>query len=432
MKQGLLLIETPRQRKPTLVAAPAFLVKLEPWHKTFFRNLTDLFRFERRPPLRLVSRPGTFWPDVFVSRRLPWGRFLQSSLGHILLIVALCGWARLWPQRAQIVQRPMFHSSDVVYYEATEYLSPLDTRGATNRLPMKGKPEHAVQPIISVPPESDNRTQTVVAPPQLKLDHDVPLPNIVAWGRPQLTIPLAVTNSLSDVKLPVLPTSVVAPPPDVRSEMKRAPALTDSVVAPAPQVDAAISRRNVFAPQPAIVEPPQQIENAVSRRLTDINIGHAQVVQPAPQLPVSEQHTRASMSAAGTSIAAVPPPPSIQGSRGSSNGRIIALNLHPLAPAEPVNIPTGNRRGTFAATPEGKTGAPGTPDVVRDNRDAAASGIGSGGNASGAPPGLFVGASPKPDSRAVASESAPQSRSSDNSQLLASATSPRVSAVPRR
>ena len=38
------------------------------------------------------------------------------------------------------------------------------------------------------------------------------------------------------------------------------------------------------------------------------------------------------------------------------NGRLIALGIHPVAPTGPVAVPAGNRRGTFAATPQGKAG----------------------------------------------------------------------------
>ncbi len=424
MKQGPLLIDTSRKRKPNPGPVPVLLVELEPWHRVFLRNLADLFRPRQKAPLWLVSRPDVFWPDVFVTRRMPWIQFLQSGLGHIVVIAALWGWSQLWPQRPQIVERPVFHSSDVVYFDATEYLAPLDTGSAHTQLPQKGQPEHAPQPIVSVPPEADNRTQTIVTPPKLKLDHDVPLPNVVAMGRPQPTIPTAaMAGAPSDLKLPVLPTSVVAP---------------------APEVQDALSRRDVNAPQAAIVEPPVEVADAGSRRLTDINIGHTQVVAPAPQLPMGEQRALSSMTPLDNSgNAVVPPPPSVQGSGGSGDGRLIALSLHPAAPSGPVDVPAGNRRGTFAATPEGKAGAPGTPDIPADNRHGAASGVGSGrgggdatgsgSNMSGVPPGLVVGAGPKSISSsgvAGGTSGVAKGKSSD-SPLLASATPPRVTAVPR-
>jgi TonB family protein len=446
MKQGPLLIDTSRKRKhkPNPVAVPTLLVELEPWPRVFLRNLRDLLWARAKAPLQLVSRPADFWPDVFVQRRVPWFQFLQSTFGHILVIAALWGWSELWPQRPQIVERPVFQKSDVVYYDASEYLAPLDTGGAHAPLPKKGEPEHAAQPIISVPPEADNRTQTIVVPPKLKLDHDVPLPNIVALGRPTPTIPTAaMAGSPSDLKLPVLPSSVVAPAPDVKTALKQTPFLSDSVVAPAPDVHSSNSSRDVHGPQPAIVEPPPVVADAASRRLTDINIGHSQAVAPAPQLPMGDQRAASSLAPMGNSGGAVvPPPPSAQGSGGTGDGRLVALNLHPVVPSGPVEVPAGNRRGTFAATPEGKPGAAGTPDISGDPHPAAASGIGgghgsgsasgSGASSNGVPPGLFVGASPKPgSSSAVAGSNLGVTKAvSSDSPLIASATPPRVTAVP--
>lgn len=414
MRQGPLLIDTSRKRKPAPMAVPTFLVALDPWHKVFLRNLGDLFWSRQKPPLQLVSRPADFWPDVFVPTRMPWTRFLQSSLGHICVIAALWGWSLLWPQRPRLVQPAVFHSSDVVYYDASEYLAPLDTGAAHAHLPHKGEPEHAAQPIISVPPEADNRAQTIVAPTNVKLDHDVPLPNIVAMGRPTPTIPTAaMAASPSDLKLPVLPASVVAP---------------------APEVNSAMSRREMQAPQPAVVEPAPEMADAASRRLTDINIGHAQVVAPAPQLPVDAQRALSNMPMGNSGGAVVPPPPSVQGSGVSRDGRLIALNLHPAAPSGPVDVPAGSRRGTFAATPQGKPGAAGTPDIQGENHATAAGGGPAGsGKASGAPPGLFVGTSPKPGSTSAVAGGTPglsKPKSADNS-LVASAAPPRVAATPR-
>ena len=90
---------------------------------------------------------------------------------------------------------PAFNRADVIYYAPSEYLPPLDTGGARKTLPQKGEPEYAPQPIISVPPEADNRTQTIVTPSDVKLNHDVPLPNIVAWSQTQAqpAVPLAST-----------------------------------------------------------------------------------------------------------------------------------------------------------------------------------------------------------------------------------------------
>jgi TonB family protein len=52
----------------------------------------------------------------------------------------------------------------------------------------------------------------------------------------------------------------------------------------------------------------------------------------------------------------------------SAGGRLIALGIHPVAPSGPVAVPGGNRRGSFSATPQGKPGASGTPNVAGGGR----------------------------------------------------------------
>jgi TonB family protein len=174
---------------------------------------------------------------------------------------------------------------------------------------------------------------------------------------------------------------------------------------------------------------------AAMRKLSDINIGHSQVVAPAPQLPVNEQHALPNLARASlenSAAAVVPPPPTTQGVGSSSQeGRLIALSVNPAPPTAPVEVPSGNRRGAFAATPEGKPGATGAPAKPEGNSHlASAIGVsGSGKNVNGIPPGLFVGPGPKTQATSPVSGqpsgSDPKASSADP-PLLAHATSPRI------
>ncbi len=119
---------------------------------------------------------------MFVTRPLPWNRFLQSSAYHVVAFALLIGFTRFFALQPQVVARPTFDHNQVVYYQPSEYLPPIDTRSAKAVQPSKADPEFSRQPIISLPPEADNRSQTIVAPPKVKLKHDVALPNIVAWS----------------------------------------------------------------------------------------------------------------------------------------------------------------------------------------------------------------------------------------------------------
>ena len=422
------------------VVAPALLVNLDPWHRVFLRNLRDLVSPASQPTLPLSSAPGTYWPDVFVTSHLPWKRFAESGVFHIAVVAMLWSSAQWWPRGSQIAVAPAFQKSDVVYYEPADYpLPPLDTGGAKPKIQTKGDPAHAVQPILSVPPEADNHRQTIVTPPNIKLNHDVPLPNIVAMGRPATAIaPAAVVSQVTNSRLPELPNSVVAPAPQItQTAVNRTPNLMQSAVAPAPDVNG-VSRRSAQLAQPAIVEPAPSIQTASTRTLSDINIGPSAPVAPAPQLPMGAQHARQGLaeSSLQSSGAVAPPAPRVQGGGTSQDGRLIALNLQPVTPNGPVEVPNGNRRGTFAATPEGKPGATGTPDVSgtgkSDNagRGRAGSGAGAGpskNNPFALPSGLYVGASSKPGVNSVSNGQG----SAGDPVLMASATPPRTTATPR-
>jgi TonB family protein len=390
--------------------APRLGVTLESWPVAFAENFVELFKLGPSPRVSLTS--GEFWGDVFVKSRLPWGRFAESLVFHVAAVMALWAATRLWPEPSRVIARATFDHSDVIYYDAPEYLPPLNTGGVKLQAPAKADPAYAAQPILSVPPEADNRTQTIVAPPKVKLEHDVPLPNVVEWTHAAPSVPLSATSD-SVPKLPTLPVPVVAPPP---------------------QVESMITKREIPREQAAVIAPPPTVEVTRTRRASDINIGHSEIVAPAPALPMDEQLARPSASRTGMTSASapvVPPPPSLQGSDSSAESRrMIALNLHPAQPAGPVDVPAGNRRGTFAAGPQGKPGASGTPDAEGNNTGSTGSGksgsgssAGKGASVNGVPPGLFVGAAPGSTSGIAGTGKS----ASEGPRLVADAKPPRVS-----
>lgn len=401
------LLNSPSSSTPRKLAPPKLLVEVEPAPRVFLRNLGDTVLRRRVLPSFVSSSPAPFWSDVFVSTGVPWWGFLESGLWHAFVIAALWAFGQFLTVRMERLPRPTFRTSDAIYYTPSEYLPPIDTGSAPAREPQKGEPEFAKQPIISVPPESDNRTQTIITPPNIKLNHEVPVPNIVAWNSAAPAAPLAATSALQQRSLD---TSV-------------------AVVAPAPEVTGLSSRQALATPQAAVIAPPPSVQSQV-RSVGELNIGHSDVVAPAPQLPLGEQRAVVSglqtnpgaapivppppsvqRSAAGTgdrtgsvgTATVVGPPPAIFGNDSVGGGRLIALGIHPSAGPPPADL-AGNRHGTFAATPEGKPGAAGTPDIKGDGHSAGlggsgrgnAGGPGSGSNlAVGVPPGVFVGPGPR-------------------------------------
>jgi TonB family protein len=318
------------------------------------------------------------WHDVFVEQELPWGRFLQSVLLHTTAAAILWTISIAWVRQQKILDRAAFDRSSLVTYTPEEYLPPLDTGASQPLKAQKGNPVYARQVILSVPREADNRSQTIVAPPDLKLDREVPLPNIIATGAVAPAVPLEATEARLN--------RVVAP--------------EAQVVAPAPEVEFAHDRIVQAAMKSDVVAPPPDVTQSQLRgQVGLVNIGPSDVIAPAPQLTLAEQHSLAARGGhlPGGAVQPVAPPPSVASAGGArAGGRLIALGIHPVAPNGPVAVPEGNRRGTFAANPQGKQGAAGTPDLPESSAAATNGGFRTR-NRGGLPSGLYVNAAGDPD-----------------------------------
>ena len=319
----------------------------------------------------MSSRPGSFWPDVFVTSRLPWNRFAQSAVCHVAFVVALWGSVRLWPQSPQVLDRPAFNRADVIYYAPSEYLPPLDTGGPRRPLPRKGEPEHSAQPIISVPAEADNRTQTIVTPSDIKLNHDVPLPNIVAWSqnRPSPRCRSHRPQRAANLRMPALPVTAVAPAPETMPANRPAVA---HAFAERGRAGARAERRIVpDSAGPAGRDRPTSAQRGCCFAAPSGRHQHRTLLRwlrPRRNCPwpSNTQHAGRAQAAlgGGAGSAAVAAAAFDSGKCRFECEWQDDLAGHSSCGHEPGGMPAGNRRGTFAATPAGKTGAPGTPDIA--------------------------------------------------------------------
>ncbi len=346
---------------------PSLLLELDPWHRVFFRNLADLVGQQQRTPISSTLQPAEFWPDVFVSRSIPWTSLRQSLLYHLFVLTAVWGFTQTWLLRPPVkIESPARHTT-LTYYQVSEYLPPVFTPSAPAKVTQHGQPAYAKQPIISMPARADNSYQTIVNPAAPKLiPHEVKLPNLVASAQVPEPPVAAATRSTSQLTIPWLAAAAV-PPPQSNAERR-------------------LSDLQLQSRAPAAVEPPPD-PDAVKRKLGDINIAHAVPQPPAPALPVTEQRAQAAPAQPAHATPPPPPPVAIAGTAEKSVGQLIALGLNPVPPAGPIEVPAGNRRGVFAATPEGKLGAPGIPEITA-GRD------GNGGTTAGSnidAPGIFVG-----------------------------------------
>jgi TonB family protein len=381
-----------------------------------------------------------------VKRSLPWRRFLESGAYHVAAGALLFGLTLIPSAHPRIETKPAFDHSQVIYYRPSEYVPPLDTRSASAEAPRQADPEPTRQAIISVPREADNRSQTIVTPPNVKLKRDIPMPNVVAWSdtpvKPRLEIPAAPLSPAAEIARlgPSLSNSVTAPPQDATPVRKRnMPALQDAVAAPPTDLTGVSSGLTQL--QPAPVAPPTDIASSPSRRAGNMNIAPTAVIAPAPQLGVADQRAVAGgRQAAMGAPSVVAPPPAISGSTAGnasgSPGRVIALNLHPAVDA-PADPPAGNRRGTFTAAPEGHPGGAASPGATFGNMGKGSpSGGGTGATGNGgvstskssanAPAGLYLGAAAKPAT--VAGDPGTRMPAKD-APLVASVHPPRVTSA---
>ena len=364
------------------------LVTKESWASVFLQNLTGMFSADKSASLVDDCAPAAFWPDVFVNRRLPWMGFLRSGAYHVLALAMIWAGSRFLALQPRVTVPPAtFTHAEVIYYSPSEYLPPLDTRSSNSTSAQRADPEYSAQPIISVPPEAENHSQTIVTPPSVQLHNDVALPNVVAL----------LEKSAENSRMPIGPAPLVP-----ASEITRiTPQMERPVIAPPPEMEDK-SRMVLSAPQAAVIAPPPTVE-ATNSRLGDFNVRHSSVIAPAPQLALEEQRaltSRTSDEFHRQAAQVIAPPPSVGAAGPSRSGRgLIALNLHPAvgAPADP---PAGNRRGSFASTPEGHRGASGaagaaTGDISTGRIKAANGKTGTGGSnvkgQAGLPSGLYVG-----------------------------------------
>ena len=103
-------VQRPRPAPPQL----RLLTELEPRHRVFLDNLTDLILARQVPQFRTTSRPAPFWNDVFVPAEAPWSTFIESLLLHSLVVVLfIWGQSRVWDSVKLLPQRDMVRKSIV-------------------------------------------------------------------------------------------------------------------------------------------------------------------------------------------------------------------------------------------------------------------------------------------------------------------------------
>lgn len=435
--------------EPGLPEAPTLQYELEPWGRVFRRNLADLVVRREPPPLELTSEPAPVPPDIFVDKSLNWRGMAESYVAHIAFVAIVYFVSVSFFQKPVQLQSP-FQDSEISYYPVSEYLPPINTGQKGMAKPRTGQPKLAKQEILSVPPNPDNQQQTIVTPPQVKLNKNVALPNIVAWTPVPAAQPIAASSqAVSQLKIPQFQQQVVEPTVDVsglKPNLLVPPELRPTVVEPradVSQLKTATKVPNIA--QPAAVEPSVSAD-ALKLKAGQLNMAQLQPQVEAPKLQVPAQRAAANgdTAAGAAAKAGAPPQPSMQGlSNSRGQGQIIALGLSPADVLGPVEMPGGNRSGEFHASPGGKADAPGTPSVKGDASSttnggggSAGKGNGSGnGASSGLPTGISVG-NPPPGAATSAVAGTPSGKTDprleEQKRIIAAAMRPSIPGATQR
>jgi hypothetical protein len=265
-----------------------------------------------------------FWHDVFVPSQLRWQPFVQSLVLHVLIVAAALGFLKFPASQPHTIY-PIFDSSDVIYYLASEY-RPRMQNGRPVRMPKNRPSELTKQRAISVPRERDSRTATHITSPDIKLKQDLRRLGMLSWNSVAPTVPLSAITRMRLIT-PAALVGVIAPPPNL-STVPRA--------------------RVQSAPPLAVVEPPPPVHGFMPQ-IGDISIARLEVVTPAPQLPMHEQDSiffRVQASLRRAPALVVPPPPPADHLQSGSGQHISSL----LAAAMPAVPPPPLVQGTPFST----------------------------------------------------------------------------------
>jgi TonB family protein len=348
----------------------------------------------------MTATPGEYWADALVHRPVAWTRMLQSYLAHAIALACVYAGNLLWLNQPHVISEDPPQTSTVLRYQLSEYLPEVRPRASRADVPVRERaqradPVVAPQPIVSINVDHTSTRQTVIIQqPDLKLlQHDARLPNLVAWT-PLPVAPIAARRRALDLPAP----EVAAPAqPAIERNVSRLtfPALPQpQVVAPSSPIAANLQAQQRLAtvmPGPIVIQPaedvarrdpnrlqlpvqaPPQVAGPPSVAIARTNFAVLTPVQPevVPAPQAATQHSLAAMGMPGQGQeqrpAVVPPAQPIAGGMDRAQieeaGRLLALNAHPLPPNGAVSIPEGNRKGEFAAGPDGRAGASGTPET---------------------------------------------------------------------
>ena len=86
-------------------------------------------------------------------------------------------------------------------------------------------------------------------------------------------------------------------------------------------------------------------------KLSDMSIAQLEPIVAEPQITLTPARALPKLGTDRGEGAPAPAPPPGSGTNVNAVGQMIALGINPTLPSGPVPVPSGNRRGEFAAGP---------------------------------------------------------------------------------
>src|SRR5436305_7642356 len=155
---------------------PQLLLRLESRVSAFAGNFAALIR---RSPRHYWSIP--FWPDIFIPTGLPRAGLAQSTIFHLLLVLAMYAMPRIPVPHRTVAQARVFEHTTITYYRVDDYLPAIKSRQepAPGPVARPADPLIAKQQVRSLPPTPESFKQRVTSPEQITLPAEPALPNSV-------------------------------------------------------------------------------------------------------------------------------------------------------------------------------------------------------------------------------------------------------------
>src|ERR1035441_1556347 len=126
--------------------APVLHYELEPRHRVFWSNLTDLIARREPPPLETTSQPVPVPPEKFIRTGLGVRHFLESYGYHIAFIGLVYFFSTSSLFNRPVELRSPFENTTVDHYPLRAYLRPIWI------MPSRPSSEGSARPTPDVPP----------------------------------------------------------------------------------------------------------------------------------------------------------------------------------------------------------------------------------------------------------------------------------------